>query len=65
MSAAIAPLLSTVAMIALPPAGCSPARGTAHASQEPLSCALLIPRRDALRLLGSSPLHMLVGSLVQ
>jgi len=52
ISALAAPLLSAVAMTALPPADFSPARGTAHASIEPLSCSLLIPLRYALRLPG-------------
>jgi len=42
MSGSSAPLLSVVAMTALSSSGCSPARGTAHASIEPLSCSLLI-----------------------
>ena len=43
-------------MTALPPAGFPPARGTAHASKEPLSCSLLFPLRYALRLQGLVPL---------
>lgn len=48
---------------ARPPMGFPPARRTAHASKEPLSCSLLIPRGYALQLLGGSSLNMPLGSL--
>ena len=56
MSAATAPRFSAVAITARLTAGFSPARGTAHASIEPLSCSLLIPLRFAIRLPGWSSL---------